>query len=206
MHDREISFARSSFVESFSFVFLFLFFCFWLLDNLMIFFISLTFFLNLLSSIRIVTCLLTLFEKMRYLWDDESVVFSSLLRQIVTKCRLFDREMTWRQASSVYNNRFRSFYFAILLYLSKSYFMFISILFFWQKFHIETFKQFAKNLKNHKQIYVLMCVDVNEHAKKQKMKITKMSKQIKNLQSQFDNIKVDILSKLAKNDLVVGLW
>ena len=52
-----------------------------------------------------------------------------------------------------------------------------------KKFHIETFKQFAKNLKNHNQIYVLMCVDVNEHTKKQKMKIMKMSKQIKNLQN-----------------------
>ena len=45
------------------------------------------------------------------------------------------------------------------------------------------FKQFAKNLKNHNQIFVLMCVEINEHKKKQKMKIMKMSKQIKNLQN-----------------------
>ena len=48
-----------------------------------------------------------------------------------------------------------------------------------------------------------MCVDVNEHAKKQKMKITKMSKQFKNLQSQFDDIKIDILSKFDRNDHVI---
>ena len=48
-----------------------------------------------------------------------------------------------------------------------------------------------------------MCVDVNEHAKKQKMKITKMLKQIKNLQSQFDDIKIDILSKFDKDDHVI---
>ena len=72
-----------------------------------------------------------------------------------------------------------------------------------KKFHIKTFKQFAKNLKNHNQIFVLMCVEINEHAKKQQMKITKMSKQIKNLQNQFDNIKVDILSKFDKNNYVI---
>ena len=48
-----------------------------------------------------------------------------------------------------------------------------------------------------------MYVDVNEHAKKQKTKITKMSKQIKNLQNQFDDIKIDILSKFNKNDHVI---
>ena len=45
------------------------------------------------------------------------------------------------------------------------------------------FKQFTKNLKNHNQIYVLMCVEINEYTKKQKKKIKKMSKQIKNLQN-----------------------
>ena len=48
-----------------------------------------------------------------------------------------------------------------------------------------------------------MCVEVNEHAKKQQMKVMKMSKQIKNLQSQFDNIKIDILSKFDRNDHVI---
>ena len=38
------------------------------------------------------------------------------------------------------------------------------------------FKQFAKVLKNYNFEYVLICVDVNEHTKKQKIKITKMSK------------------------------
>ena len=48
-----------------------------------------------------------------------------------------------------------------------------------------------------------MCVEINEHAKNQQIKITKMSKQIKNLQNQFDNIKIDILLKFDKNDHVI---
>ena len=48
-----------------------------------------------------------------------------------------------------------------------------------------------------------MCVEINEHTKKQQMKITKMSKHIKNLQNEFDNIKIDILSKFDKNNHVI---
>ena len=52
-----------------------------------------------------------------------------------------------------------------------------------KKLHIETFKQFVKSLKNHNQIFVLMCCEIDVHAKKQKEKIVKMLKQIKNLQN-----------------------
>ena len=74
-----------------------------------------------------------------------------------------------------------------------------------KKFHIETFKQFVKSLKNHNQIFALMCAKVDERSRKQKIKITKMLEQLKNLKSQFDDIKTNILSKFDKSDHVIDL-
>ena len=50
-----------------------------------------------------------------------------------------------------------------------------------------------------------MCAKIDERSKKQKIKITKMSKQLKNLESQFDDIKTNILSKFDKNDHAIDL-
>ena len=50
-----------------------------------------------------------------------------------------------------------------------------------------------------------MCAEIDERSKKQKIKITKMSEQLKNLESQFDDIKTNILSKLNKSDHVIDL-
>ena len=74
-----------------------------------------------------------------------------------------------------------------------------------KKLQIKTFQQFIKSLKNHNQIFALMCAKIDERSKKQKIWITKMSKQLKNLKSQFDDIKTNILSKFDKNNHVIDL-
>ena len=74
-----------------------------------------------------------------------------------------------------------------------------------KKFQIDTSKQFAKNLENHEQIFALMCAEIEKQSKKQKFKITKMSKQLKNLKSQFDDIKTDILFELNKSNHAIDL-
>ena len=50
-----------------------------------------------------------------------------------------------------------------------------------------------------------MCAKIEKQSKKQKFKITKVSKQLKNLKSQFDDIKTNILFELNRNDHAIDL-
>ena len=50
-----------------------------------------------------------------------------------------------------------------------------------------------------------MCAEIEKQSRKQKFKITKMSKQLKNLKSQFDDIKTNILFELNRSDHAIDL-
>ena len=53
----------------------------------------------------------------------------SLLQSLCYEMSIIRSWKTWRQASSVYSDRFRPFYFAIILYLSKSCLKFVLLTF-----------------------------------------------------------------------------
>ena len=103
---------RKSFAQYCFSVFIFLFLTF---QRSFIFFTSLTFLLNLFSSMRIIIDSLTLFKELKYLWNDENVVFLSLIE--INCYELIRRSHVhwfWRQ-TSLYIMIVRSIFFLIQL-------------------------------------------------------------------------------------------
>ena len=74
-----------------------------------------------------------------------------------------------------------------------------------KKLKIETPRQFVKSLEGHSQVFALMCAGVDERSGKQKVKVTKVPEQLKNLESQFDDTKAGILPELGRGDHAIDL-